>query len=70
MDAMMLNDVKAYLVSCFRWPIPCCKQHTEVFPLVLQDKCEPNIQITVIILARIVFRPVIFNRGLALRLQH
>jgi len=27
-DVMMLNDVEAYLVACFRWPIPCCKQHT------------------------------------------
>jgi len=26
---MMSNDVKAYLVTCFRWPIPCCKQHTD-----------------------------------------
>jgi len=25
----MSNDVKAYLVTCFRWPIPCCKQHTD-----------------------------------------
>jgi len=32
-DVMMLNGVKAYLVACFRWRMPCCKQHTEVFPL-------------------------------------
>jgi len=32
-DVMMLNDVKAYLVACFRWPIPCCQQHTDVFSL-------------------------------------
>jgi len=30
---MMLNDVKAYFVAWFCWPIPCCKQHTLVFPL-------------------------------------
>jgi len=29
----MLNDVKAFLVACFCWRIPCCKKHTEVFPL-------------------------------------
>jgi len=34
----MLNDVKAYLITCFHWPIPCCRQHTEVS--VLQDKCR------------------------------
>jgi len=32
-DVIMLNGIKAYLVACFRWRIPCCKQHTEVFPL-------------------------------------
>jgi len=30
---MMLDDVKAYLVACIRWPIHCSKQQTEVFPL-------------------------------------
>jgi len=29
----MFDDVKTYLVACCRWPIPCCKQHTVVFPL-------------------------------------
>jgi len=42
-DVMMLNDVQAYLVACFHWPIHCCKQHTLVFLSILQDKCGPKI---------------------------
>ena len=40
------------------------------FLSVLQDKCEPTISKTVAILMRFLFRPVIFNRGFSLRLQH
>jgi len=29
----MLNDAQACLVACFHWPIPCSKQHTQLFPL-------------------------------------
>jgi len=48
--------------------VSCSKQHTEIFLSVLQNKREP--QITVVILARFLFRPVIFNRGFTLRLQY
>jgi len=40
---MMLNDIKAYLVACLFWPVPCCKQQTVFFPPVLQDYWEPKI---------------------------
>jgi len=72
MDVIMLHDVKVYLVSCFRWSILYLASNNTLrfFLSVLQDKCELNIQITVVILARFLFRPVIFNRGLKLKVQH
>jgi len=63
------DDVKwrsRLLVACFHWPTSCCKQHTEVFLPILQDKREPKI--AVVILARFVFGRVHFNNGFAVRL--
>jgi len=45
-DVMMLND--AYLVGCFHWSVPCCRQHIEVFLFVLQDKRKPQIIVFVV----------------------